>query len=86
MFQFVQNLDKDGSRSQEAPEANGGFQVVNAGQASKCLHDPVQLRPPQAPRVDADAELSQEQAQVRAHRQGVQAHHEATSHHGRRKS
>ena len=80
LFQLIEN----GSRSQEAPETAGGSQVVDAGQAGRRLHDPLQLRPAQASRVDADAALPQEQAQVRAHRQGVQAHHEAAPHQGRK--
>ena len=43
----------------------------------------MQLRPAQVARVDADGALPQEPAQVRPHRKGVQAHHEAASYQGR---
>ena len=43
----------------------------------------MQLRTPQAPRVHAHVPLPEEQAQVRPHRKGVQAHHEAAPHQGK---
>ena len=43
----------------------------------------MQLRPSQVARVDADAVVPQEPAQVRPHRKGVQSHHEAASRQGK---
>ena len=44
----------------------------------------MQVRTPQAPRVDADAALPEEPSEVRSHGQGVSAHHEAATGQGKK--
>lgn len=73
-----------GSRSQEAPEASGGAQGMDAGQARRRVRAAAQHGPASAARVPAARHFPAQPAQVRAHRQRGAQDREAAPHQGGR--
>lgn len=58
-----------GARTQEAPEASGGAQGMDAGQAGRRVRAAAFHGPAQAARVPAARHFPAQPAQVRAHRE-----------------